>query len=79
MFERESQPTRGKEFFVSVTVVGKIDDRVRVRHALISVSDKSGLEKLVEGLVEAAPDLRIFSTVGAVHTRRPSGSVVPAT
>lgn len=49
---------------MSVNVVEKVDDQVPVRHALISVSDKQGLEPLVKGLLRLAPPLRIFSTGG---------------
>jgi phosphoribosylaminoimidazolecarboxamide formyltransferase/IMP cyclohydrolase len=44
--------------------VEKIDDRVRVKHVLISVSDKTGLETFVPRLLSVNPDLRIFSTGG---------------
>ncbi len=47
-----------------INVVEKIDDRVKVNHVLISVSDKSGLETLVSRLVEICPGIRIFSTGG---------------
>lgn len=49
---------------MAVNFVSKIDDRVPLRNALISVSDKTGLDTLVNGLLEAAPGLRIFSTGG---------------
>jgi len=49
---------------VSVNVVEKVDDRVPVRHALISVSDKQGLDQLVKGLLRVVPSLKIFSTGG---------------
>jgi phosphoribosylaminoimidazolecarboxamide formyltransferase/IMP cyclohydrolase len=49
---------------VSVNIVEKVDDRVPVRHALISVSDKQGLEPLVNDLLRAVPELTIFSTGG---------------
>jgi len=49
---------------MSINVVEKIDDRVRVKHALISVSDKSELELLVKGLVRICPGIRILSTGG---------------
>ena len=49
---------------MAMNVVSKIDDRVRVNHALISVSDKTGLENLVPALRRINPDLRIFSTGG---------------
>lgn len=44
--------------------VAKIDNRVRVKHVLISVSDKTGLETFVPRLLSVNPDLRIFSTGG---------------
>ena len=49
---------------MSINVVGKIDDPVRVRHVLVSVSDKSGLEDFVPGLRERCPGVRFFSTGG---------------
>ncbi|BBO75143.1 hypothetical protein DSCW_25600 [Desulfosarcina widdelii] len=44
--------------------VEKIDNRVRVKHVLISVSDKTGLETFVPRLLSVNPELRIFSTGG---------------
>ncbi|MFZ2040571.1 MAG: hypothetical protein WAV08_07735 [Desulfobacterales bacterium] len=49
---------------MSVNIVDRIDDLVSVRHVLISVSDKSGLERFVPRLLEITPDIRIFSTGG---------------
>jgi phosphoribosylaminoimidazolecarboxamide formyltransferase/IMP cyclohydrolase len=49
---------------MSMNVVDQIDNRVKVRNILVSVSDKSGLEKLIPGIREASPDVRIFSTGG---------------
>lgn len=49
-------------------VVTKIDDTVAVRHALISVSNKSGLESLAPALVELCPRLMIYSTGGTYDT-----------
>jgi len=45
-------------------VVSKIDEGVRVRNVLVSVSDKSGLDTLIPGLVKSCPDVRILSTGG---------------
>ena len=45
-------------------VVGKIDNNVKIRTVLMSVSDKSGLETFVPGLVEMNPDILILSTGG---------------
>lgn len=49
---------------MSINVVEKIDDLVSVRHVLVSVSDKSGLESFVPQLLEINPEVRIFSTGG---------------
>ncbi len=45
-------------------VVGKIDHSVKIRTVLMSVSDKSGLNTFVPGLVEVNPDILILSTGG---------------
>jgi phosphoribosylaminoimidazolecarboxamide formyltransferase/IMP cyclohydrolase len=49
---------------MGINVVEKIDDLVKVNNILVSVSDKSGLETLIPGLLETNPELRIFSTGG---------------
>ncbi len=49
---------------MALNMVEKIDDRVPVRHVLISVSDKSGLAALVTGLIAVNPDVVIISTGG---------------
>jgi phosphoribosylaminoimidazolecarboxamide formyltransferase/IMP cyclohydrolase len=49
---------------MSINTVERIDDKVAVRHVLISVSDKTGLETFVPALLKACPELRIFSTGG---------------
>jgi phosphoribosylaminoimidazolecarboxamide formyltransferase/IMP cyclohydrolase len=49
---------------MAMNVVGKIDHMVTVRHLLMSVSDKSGLDTFVPQLVALNPDLKIFSTGG---------------
>ena len=49
---------------MTLNIVDKIDDPVSVRHVLISVSDKTGLEELVPRLREINPDVRFFSTGG---------------
>ena len=47
-----------------MNIVGRIDDRVRIRNVLVSVFDKTGLEALAPALVRLAPDVRLFSTGG---------------
>lgn len=49
---------------MALNVVTEIDDRVAVRHVLMSVSDKTGLEMFVPGLVAACPGVKIYSTGG---------------
>jgi len=53
---------------MTLNIVEKIDDLVQVRQVLISVSDKTGLELLVPGLLETNPAIRIYST-GGTYTR----------
>jgi phosphoribosylaminoimidazolecarboxamide formyltransferase/IMP cyclohydrolase len=49
---------------MSINTVEQIDEKVKVRHVLVSVSDKSGLESFVPGLVQACPGVKFFSTGG---------------
>jgi phosphoribosylaminoimidazolecarboxamide formyltransferase/IMP cyclohydrolase len=49
---------------MGINVVEKIDRLVRVRHVLVSVSNKTGLEDFIPALLEANPDIRIYSTGG---------------
>ncbi|VFQ44689.1 hypothetical protein [Desulfoluna butyratoxydans] len=49
---------------MGMNIVDRIDDRVKVDHVLISVSDKTGLDTLVPALVRVNPSIRIFSTGG---------------
>ncbi|MGC8927582.1 MAG: hypothetical protein ACP5QK_06625 [Myxococcota bacterium] len=49
---------------MSVNVVREIDNRVKIRNVIISVSDKSGLDVFVKRLMEIIPDVKIYSTGG---------------
>ena len=49
---------------MTLNIVDQIDDAVRVKHVLVSVSDKSGLESFIPGLLDVQPSIRIFSTGG---------------
>ncbi|MBF0227132.1 MAG: hypothetical protein HQK76_16935 [Desulfobacterales bacterium] len=53
---------------MGITKVNKIDDYVKVRNVIISVSDKTGLDKLVSSLVEINPEIKIFSTGGTFNS-----------
>ena len=47
-----------------LNIVQDIDNRVAIRHVLISVSDKTGLDTFIPALLEACPDVTIYSTGG---------------
>ena len=49
---------------MSLNIVKDIDSRVAVRHVLMSVSDKTGLDTFVPALVKACPGVKIYSTGG---------------
>ena len=49
---------------MTINIVERIDEYVKVKHLLISVSDKQGLDKLIPQLLEINPDAKIFSTGG---------------
>jgi phosphoribosylaminoimidazolecarboxamide formyltransferase / IMP cyclohydrolase len=49
---------------MALNTVGRIDERVAVRTVLASVSDKTGLDAFVAGLLSVNPSLRILSTGG---------------
>jgi phosphoribosylaminoimidazolecarboxamide formyltransferase/IMP cyclohydrolase len=49
---------------MTLNIVERIDELVKVKHVLLSVSDKSGLDRLVPQLLDINPDIRFFSTGG---------------
>jgi phosphoribosylaminoimidazolecarboxamide formyltransferase/IMP cyclohydrolase len=49
---------------MTINVVDRIDERVELRHVLVSVSDKRGLDAFIPELVRHSPEVRIFSTGG---------------
>ncbi|NQU40654.1 MAG: hypothetical protein HQ523_11925 [Lentisphaerae bacterium] len=49
---------------MALNIVAQIDDAVKVKHVLASVSDKRGLDRLIPGLVELNPTIKIYSTGG---------------
>ena len=49
---------------MSINVVQKIDDLVKVKNVLVSVSDKNGLDGLIPQLISINPEIKIFSTGG---------------
>ncbi|MBW1678039.1 MAG: hypothetical protein JRJ79_15915 [Deltaproteobacteria bacterium] len=49
---------------MAINIVEKIDGFVKVRHVLVSVSNKSGLESFIPSLLDINPEIRLFSTGG---------------
>jgi len=49
---------------MSINIVEKTDDLVKVNHILVSVSDKTGLKNFIPALIEINPEIKIFSTGG---------------
>jgi phosphoribosylaminoimidazolecarboxamide formyltransferase/IMP cyclohydrolase len=49
---------------MAINIVDKIDPLVTVRHVLMSVSDKGGLDSFVPQLLSINPELKIYSTGG---------------
>ena len=47
-----------------LNIVKDIDDKVKIRHVLASVSDKTGLDSFIPALVKVNPDVTIYSTGG---------------
>ncbi len=52
---------------MALNIVADIDDKVSINNVLISVSDKTGLEDLVRGLISINPDIKIYSTGGTYN------------
>ena len=53
---------------MALNIVKAIDSRIAVKHVLMSVSDKTGLETFVPALVQACPGVKIYST-GGTYTK----------
>jgi phosphoribosylaminoimidazolecarboxamide formyltransferase/IMP cyclohydrolase len=49
---------------MGINIVEKIDDPVKIKHVLLSVSDKQGLDTFVPRLVQINPDIQFLSTGG---------------
>ena len=49
---------------MAMNIVDRIDSLVSVRHVLLSVSDKSGLDTFIPKLVALNPEIKFFSTGG---------------
>jgi phosphoribosylaminoimidazolecarboxamide formyltransferase/IMP cyclohydrolase len=52
---------------MSMNIVGKIDEFVKIEHVLVSVSDKRSLDTFIPQLVEINPQIKIFSTGGTFN------------
>lgn len=49
---------------MAIERVAEVDDRVPIRRALVSVSDKRGLDRLMQQLVNSCGTLEVYSTGG---------------
>ena len=49
---------------MSIEMVEKIDDFIKIRHLIISVSDKNGLDDFIPGILKINPEVKFFSTGG---------------
>lgn len=49
---------------MTLNIVEKTDENVKIRNVLISLSDKTGLERLVTSLLEINRDVKFYSTGG---------------
>lgn len=49
---------------MAINVVEKIDDLIKVRNLLVSVSDKQGLDDFIPEMLKINPEIKIFSTGG---------------
>ncbi len=52
---------------MSMNIVEKIDEFVKIQHVLVSVSDKRSLDTFIPQLVEINPQIKIFSTGGTFN------------
>lgn len=50
-----------------LNIVQDIDNRVAIKHVLISVSDKTGLDTFIPSLLAACPGVTIYSTGGTYN------------
>lgn len=53
---------------MAVNIVEMIDDSVKIQNVIVSVSDKTGLDKMIAGLVTVNPNIKIYSTGGTFST-----------
>lgn len=53
---------------MAINIVDRIDDPVRIRHVLVSVSNKAGLDTFIPGLLEMNPEIMFYSTGGTLKT-----------
>lgn len=55
---------------MAVNFVQRIDDGVKIRNVLASVSDKKGLDRFVPALLKINPEVRVYSTGGTYTALR---------
>ncbi len=55
---------KDKGSVMSINIVEKIEKQIKIKHVLVSVSDKRYLEKFIPEMVNINPEIKIFSTGG---------------
>lgn len=67
MFEKKLFNIKQEKDKMGKNIVNMIDNMVTIKHALISVSDKHNIEKLISGLLKMNMNLKIYSTGGTYN------------
>ncbi len=49
---------------MAINIVDRVDGFVKVKHCIVSVSNKSGLESFIPSLLDINPEMKLFSTGG---------------
>jgi phosphoribosylaminoimidazolecarboxamide formyltransferase/IMP cyclohydrolase len=62
---------------MAIELVRKVDDSVEIQRAIISVSDKKGLESFIPGLLNANPQIHVYSTGGTYDAVKTIEGIVP--
>jgi len=53
---------------MALNIVSTIDQRISIKHVLLSVSDKTGLDTFIPALLAACPEVKLLSTGGTYTT-----------
>jgi phosphoribosylaminoimidazolecarboxamide formyltransferase/IMP cyclohydrolase len=62
---------------MAIELVRKVDDSVEIQRVIVSVSDKKDLETFVPGLLEANPQIHLYSTGGTYDAVKTIPGIMP--